>query len=607
MMQKIHTWICCIDNKKYVEFNDRLLLDQAIQERDNIKVRNILIEDANIYLHILLEQSSIIINLNEKRYEGDAVHTILSACNSNDVSVRFKINRDWYQKIGGICLLGKLLLEASDKGNLNMVQFLCQLKIPLDTPDNIFCNTALMMAITKQHSDIVNVLLSAKVDINLQNKSNKTAFILAIEGKYTAGVLVLIKAGVDPTWRDPNGEIPIAIAIRYKYNAGVKILLDHGVAEKHGVQHLVNVMIASITYNNIEGLKILLQHGISPDLQTREGFTALIVAAKLGYLNFIKELLAAGANPNLQTINGDTAFMYAARIGGEDGVKLFLEAKANPNLQNKRGETGLILATAANNNKCVSALLQSEVDLHITAVSGRRAINYLFVNALPPLHTVVLFMIYDQKWQITFSIQKKAIIFCNNIYTDRVIIDRILDAWKTYYRRSYEGILIMPEHINTLQSLISEHPLPLMQIFLAKIEVANTLAPLTQYNQMSDIDKQNVQKQIMRQQYFIDLYYFICMENKLEPCFDKFIHELKNNSIFNAPIILLPLTATFLLGTHKRIGVESPVQKLPIDILYHIAQDLRKEQPLYERASHIRERFSEESISEVTKLAIGLT
>jgi ankyrin repeat protein len=66
-------------------------------------------------------------------------------------------------------------------------------------------NTALILAAQRGHSDTVDALIQAKVNLNLDNKDGMTAMIIAAQNGFARCVALLVKAGADTTIQDRTG------------------------------------------------------------------------------------------------------------------------------------------------------------------------------------------------------------------------------------------------------------------------------------------------------------------------------------------------------------------------------------------------------------------
>jgi ankyrin repeat protein len=147
--------------------------------------------------------------------------------------------------------------------------------------------TALMLAASNGHIDVVEALIQAGANINLQDNGGRTALDLALKKNHTAIVDFLLKRVA--------------------------------AADKES-------LIKAAASGNIERVKVLIAAGADVDFQrVINGFTALIYAAQNGYTHIVEALLRAGANVNAKNKNGHTALMRAAEKDHPDTVAMLLQ------------------------------------------------------------------------------------------------------------------------------------------------------------------------------------------------------------------------------------------------------------------------------------------
>jgi ankyrin repeat protein len=147
--------------------------------------------------------------------------------------------------------------------------------------------TALMLAASNGHIDVVKALIQEGANINLQDNGGRTALDLALKKNHTAIVDFLLKRVA--------------------------------AADKES-------LIKAATSGDIERVKVLIAAGADVDFQrVINGFTALIYAAQKGYTHIVEALLRAGANVNAKNKNGHTALMRAAEKDNPAIIEMLLQ------------------------------------------------------------------------------------------------------------------------------------------------------------------------------------------------------------------------------------------------------------------------------------------
>ena len=74
---------------------------------------------------------------------------------------------------------------------------------------NVTGDTALQMAASKGHKNVLAILLRAGAQVNLQNCAASTALHLAVRAGYEDIGKALLEAGADPTTRNKHQERPL--------------------------------------------------------------------------------------------------------------------------------------------------------------------------------------------------------------------------------------------------------------------------------------------------------------------------------------------------------------------------------------------------------------
>uniref|UniRef100_UPI0021490572 ankyrin repeat domain-containing protein n=1 Tax=Endozoicomonas sp. ISHI1 TaxID=2825882 RepID=UPI0021490572 len=217
--------------------------------------------------------------------------------------------------------------------------------------------TALLLASSQGHKDVVKCLIEAEADLNALSDDGATPLFLAAQEHNTDCVELLINAGADINARTQYGITPLAIAAGRGHTDIVKLLI-----------------------------------GAKADLnaQTKNGATPLFIAALEGHTNIVKLLIEAGADVNARTQNGDTSILAATQKGNTDCVKILIEANADLNVVFPDGTTVLLIAVWENNTDCVKLLIGAKADLNAQTKNGATP---LFIAALEGHTNIVKLLI----------------------------------------------------------------------------------------------------------------------------------------------------------------------------------------------------------------------
>ncbi len=172
--------------------------------------------------------------------------------------------------------------------------------------DEFWQNNALTFAATLNYKEIVQELLNAKANPNIQNKNGTTALMYAAVKNYKEIVQALLNAKANPNIQNENG---------------------------------ATALICAAEMNCKEIVQALLNAKANVNAQDNTGRTALICAANNNYKEIVQALLNANANVNAQDNTGRTALICAANNNYKEIVQALLNANANVNTQDNTGRT----------------------------------------------------------------------------------------------------------------------------------------------------------------------------------------------------------------------------------------------------------------------------
>ncbi|KAF6112681.1 ankyrin repeat domain 6 [Phyllostomus discolor] len=213
-----------------------------------------------------------------------------------------------------VAALSERLLIAAYKGQAeNVVQLINKgAKVAVTKHGR----TPLHLAANKGHLPVVQILLKAGCDLDVQDDGDQTALHRATVVGNTEVIAALIQEGCALDRQDKDGNTALHEASWHGFSQSVKLLVKAG----------ANVLA-----------------------KNKAGDTCLHVAARYNHLSIIKLLLSAFCSVHEKNQAGDTALHVAASLNHKKVVKILLEAGADGTIVNNAGQTPLEAARYHNN------------------------------------------------------------------------------------------------------------------------------------------------------------------------------------------------------------------------------------------------------------------
>ncbi|XP_018427602.1 PREDICTED: ankyrin repeat domain-containing protein 6 isoform X4 [Nanorana parkeri] len=224
---------------------------------------------------------------------------------------------------------------AAHKGHLNVVQILIKAGCELNIQDDGH-QTALHRASVVGHSDILAVLIQEGCALDRQDKDGNTALHEAAWHGFSQSVKLLVKAGANVLAKNKAGNTPLHLACQNGHS---------------------------------QSCRVLLLAGSRADLKNHAGDTCLHVAARYNHLSVIRILLSAFCSVNEKNQAGDTPLHVAAALNHRKVIKVLLESGADAALLNNAGQ--IALDTARHHNNSDVALLLTKAPQVLRFSRGR--------------------------------------------------------------------------------------------------------------------------------------------------------------------------------------------------------------------------------------------
>lgn len=248
--------------------------------------------------------------------------------------------------------------------------------LDLDSETDSNHDTALTLACTGGHEELVELLLSRNANIEHRDKKGFTPLILAATAGHDKVVEVLLNHGANiEAQSERTKDTALSLACSGGRYEVVELLLNRNANKEHrNVSDYTPLSLAaSGGYVNI--IRLLLAHAAEINSRTgsKLGISPLMLAAMNGHVAAVKTLLEMGSDINAQIeTNRNTALTLACFQGRHEVVQLLLEKKANVEHRAKTGLTPLMEAASGGYVEVGRVLLDYGADVNAPPVPSSR-------------------------------------------------------------------------------------------------------------------------------------------------------------------------------------------------------------------------------------------
>ena len=384
-------------------------LEKTMADLDEL-LKELFQDKKSVLSHIQIVRGSIVVTYSAPQLKAESLISIakqvkisLSQVGVNSIQIADTIVKVSMQRDSFISFersLYKAVLDA----DINLLSFLLRINTNPNKIEKIPQSrdiTSLFLAIInsidlhKIHS-IVDILLKAGSDPNLQLEDGGTPLYVASQLGYTDIVRLLIQANANPNLQLlSDGSSTLHIASQRGHADVVRVLLQANANPNCQAKGGNTALLIACFNGDSAIVDMLLRAHADPNIPSDGNVTPLHKATQNGYCDVVNMLLKANANPNVQADNGATPLHIPSQNGLFNVVELLLEAKANPNIQADNGSTPLFMASQCGHANIVGLLLAAkanpdfvckcQVALHIASARGHSNIvdSLLKANANP--------------------------------------------------------------------------------------------------------------------------------------------------------------------------------------------------------------------------------
>ncbi|XP_016372158.1 ankyrin repeat and SOCS box protein 2-like isoform X2 [Sinocyclocheilus rhinocerous] len=227
--------------------------------------------------------------------------------------------------------------------------------------------------------------------INQCTLKEQTALMIAVVREHLACVECLLENRADPDIINKERETPLYKACEKESPAMVAMLLNYGASVNKSCIQGWTALHESVCRNNVEICEMLVKAGAKVSMPNMYGITPIFVAAQSGKVDALCMLLKNGADLNSQAADGATSLYEACKNGHENIVKFLLSQNADANKPGKTGQLPIHIAAQRGNDSIISMLIPATSKarvrrsgispLHLAAERNRNDILEVLIKA----------------------------------------------------------------------------------------------------------------------------------------------------------------------------------------------------------------------------------
>ncbi|XP_038616883.1 ankyrin repeat domain-containing protein 6 isoform X2 [Tachyglossus aculeatus] len=223
-----------------------------------------------------------------------------------------------------VAVLSERLLVAAYKGQEdNVVQLINKgAKVAVTKHGR----TPLHLAAYKGHLPVVQILLKAGCDLDIQDDGDQTALHRAAVVGNTDVIATLVQEGCALDRQDKDGNTALHEASWHGFSQSAKLLVKAGANVLARNKAGNTALHLACQNNHSQSTRVLLLGGSRADLKNNAGDTALHVAAALNHKKVVKILLEAGVEGTVVNNAGQTPLETARQHNNPEVALLLTKA-----------------------------------------------------------------------------------------------------------------------------------------------------------------------------------------------------------------------------------------------------------------------------------------
>ena len=280
--------------------------------------------------------------------------------------------------------------------------------------------STLHMAVLSAQLEIVELVLNAAVDINIDDKRQRTPLFQAAAAGLSEVCSLLIERGANVNKCTPIGETPLFIASQEGHMDVVKLLLESGSDVSAYRNDGVSPLFIAIFNKHTDVAKLLIDNGSDINKLCVDGTSCLYVAAWNGSLVLVQSLIELSANIALNK-NGETPLIAAARYGFVDIGYILLKNDADVNECSAEGKSPISVAVENGQQEMFHMLLQHGANIQLCDKNGESPLYHAAQKGLTNIVETLLKLNVDPN-KVTTEGVSPLLVAAANDYVDTIEI-----------------------------------------------------------------------------------------------------------------------------------------------------------------------------------------
>jgi len=357
------------------------------------------------------------------------------------------------------------LVIAIEKNNTEIIDILLKNNADINAEDeDPLSSTALETAVYKKNYDLIKYLLEKKVKKAHINKS--LMFALNQKDSVSVGFLLDHCSDINDLDKFKQGlkQDPVYYAIQMRDANIVRMLIKHG-ADLNHKDRKISLLSLSVDINDNDIFKLLIENGA--DVNGKSRYDTIIneaiikgnlemVSYLYGNKNLIYDnsllltaiefnkyeiacyLVEKGFDVNYKDKNGNTLLMNASMRGNYKIAKLLTDNKCDTEAINRAGETALFYTSFPKNTEIADLLLEKGTSLNYKNNSGMTPLMSAAKNGFKYLFLKLL----EKNADTTIKDKKgNDALYYANLYLDKECVDVLSGKYETKSVDNSKGIL----------------------------------------------------------------------------------------------------------------------------------------------------------------------